>query len=166
MSQGAVSLVLLVSIPAIATAAPALSSSSAAAQLPREVASFRSSMTTQLDNYFNEYGDRLSSSERQQMNALRGQIDLELLALQAKTQTTARLEASHAPTVKTLSAARAAARAFDASYASAMAGLERVKPILQPKLSLFEAFSAKSDLDDQLSQFEALGQHIHQVAGS
>ncbi len=123
-------------------------------------------MTAQLDDYFREYGDRLSAGERRQMNQLRAQVDRELLALQAKTRITARLEAAKAPAVRRAFAARAAARAFDRAYDRAIAGLEQVQPILQPKLSLFEALGAKSDLDDQLSRFEALGQHIHELAGS
>lgn len=166
ISAAAISLALLVSTPALASAAPSAASLSAAAQLPGEVASFRSSMTNQLDNYFREYGDRLSAAERKEMNRLRAQVDSELLALQAKTRTTARLEAANAPAIKRAAAAKAAARAFDLAYGRAMAGLERVQPILQPKLSLFEALGAKSDLDDQLSRFDELGQHIHQLAGS
>ena len=166
IGTAALSLAIVFGAAGLAAAEPTTVSAAAASQLPGEVASFRSSMTTQLNSYFTEYGDRLSSTERQQMNALRAQIDRELLALQAKTQITARLAAAQAPPVKRQVAAQAAARAFDSAYASAMAGLDRVQPILQPKLSLFEAFGAKSDLDDQLSQFEALGQHIHQIAGT
>ena len=123
-------------------------------------------MTSQLDRYFNEYGDRLSASERQEINALRSQVDRELLALEVKTKLTARLEANKAPTATRKAAARAGARFFDETYARAIAGLEKVRPILQPKLSLFEAFDAKSDLDEQLSRFEEFGNHIHQVAGN
>lgn len=135
------SIALLVSVPVLASAAAAGSSSSAAAQLPGEVANFRTSMTMQLDSYFKEYGNRLSAAERQEMNSLRAQVDRELAAAQA------------------------AARTFDATYHHAITGLERVQPILQPKLSLFEAFSAKSDLDGQLSRFEELGNHVHHLAG-
>ncbi|MDO8731445.1 MAG: hypothetical protein Q7L55_02575 [Actinomycetota bacterium] len=151
----------------ITTPAPvAASSSSIAANLPAEVAAFRTSMITQLDSYFKEYGDRLSISERKEMNALQTQVDRELLALQAKTRLTARLEAKNAPVLRRKAAASAAARAFDSTYDRAMAGLEKFQPILQPKLSLFEALSAKSDLDGQLSKFDELGRHIHQFAGN
>lgn len=160
----AMTVALVTGVPLLVNAAPVTSSS--AAGLPQEVASFRSSMTGQLDNYFREYGDRLSADERQQMDALRAQVDRELLALQAKTRVTAQREAKKAPAARRGVAARAAARAFDSTYSRAMAGLEKVGPILQPKLSLFEAFRAKSDLDEQLSRFEQLGQHIHQVASN
>lgn len=161
-----VSLALVVSAPSLANAAPIAFKSSMASELPREVADFRNSMTGQLDDYFKEYGDRLSDAERKQMDTLRKQVDRELLVLQAKTRVTARLEARNASIVKRRAAAHAAARAFDSTYKRAIAGLENVQPILQPKLSLFEAFGAKSDLDEELSRFEELGQHIHQLAGN
>ena len=100
------------------------------------------------------------------MNSLRAQVDRALRGLQGKTRMTARLEASNAPAAKRRAAARAAARSFDSAYDQAMSGLATVQPMLQAKLSLFEAFGAKSDLDEQLSQFDALGRRIHEVAGS
>lgn len=156
---------LVVSIPTLANALPTSPNSSMASQLPSEVADFRSSMTAQLDDYFMEYGDRLSDSERKQIVALRRQVDRELQLLQARTRVTARLEAQKASVVRRSAAAHAAARAFDSTYIRAIAGLEKVQPILQSKLSLFEAFGAKSDLDEQLSQFDELGRRIHEVAG-
>ncbi|MDO9486445.1 MAG: hypothetical protein Q7K25_10350 [Actinomycetota bacterium] len=159
------SLALIFIAPALASGAPS-ASSSPAAQLPREVAEFRKSMTSQLDHYFQDYGDRLSGRERVEMDSLRSQVDQELVALQGKTRITARLESRNASKAALMTAARTAARAFDRTYARAIAGLQRVQPILQPKLSLFEAFGAKSDLDEQLSRFEELGMRIHQVAGN
>ena len=146
-------------------AAPAASRMTAGS-LPAEVSAFRQSMTTQLDAYFRQYGDRLSAAERQQMNALRDQVDRDLLMLKVKTQTTSRLASARAPQVKRIAAAQAAARAFDAVYEKAMHGLEQVQPILQPKLSIFEALRAKSDLDDQLEKFDELGRHVHELAGA
>ena len=99
------------------------------------------------------------------MNGLRVQVDRALHGLQGKTRVTARLEASNAPAAKRRAAARAAARSFDSAYDQAMSGLAKVQPMLQPKLSLFEAFGAKSDLDEQLEQFDELGRRIHEVAG-
>jgi len=164
IATASVSLAIALSAPALASTAEAASSVTAA-QLPAEVTTFRQAMTTQLDAYFNKYGDRLSASERQRMNALRDQVDRELLALRTATQRTARLAKSHAPAPKQRSAASAAARAFDAAYARAIRVLEQVEPILRPKLSLFEALGAKSDLDGQLERFDELGRHIHGLAG-
>ncbi|MDP2013626.1 MAG: hypothetical protein Q8L05_05310, partial [Actinomycetota bacterium] len=91
ISGAAMIVALLFSGSAIATAVPSIpSSSSSAAKLPAEVAGFRASMSTQLDSYFKEYGDRLSASERREMTALQSQVDRALLALQAKTLITAR----------------------------------------------------------------------------
>ena len=164
IATASVSLAVALSAPVLAGAAEAARTVTAA-QLPAEVTTFRQAMTTQLDAYLNTYGDRLNTTERQQMNALRDEVDRELLTLRTATQRTARLAKAHAPAANQRSAARAAARAFDAAYAKAIRVLEQVEPILRPKLSLFEALGAKSDLDAQLERFDELGRHIHGLAG-
>jgi hypothetical protein len=76
----------------------------------------------------------------------------------------AKLARTNAPRVKQRQAAAAVAKTYDAAFADSNANMEKLQPIIAPKLSLFEALSAKSDLDQSQRDFENLGIHIHQAA--
>ena len=147
-------------IPTMAQAAPQLNPTSVSSS----VSDFRQSIATVLNSYFLTYGSRLSLAEQAQMSTLMKQVDQELSVLQRKTQASAKLAQQHAAKAKQKDAARAAAKSFDIAYSHAMTSLERVQPILQPKLSLFEALRAKSDLDQSLQAFETLGTQLHALA--
>ncbi|MDD2859264.1 MAG: hypothetical protein PHU75_11395 [Candidatus Nanopelagicales bacterium] len=161
---------LLLATLSISLAGPALVSTAvqasvivpaSTAALPGQVSQFRQGVAATLRDYFATYGDRLSATERAQMNTLVAQVDDELGALQRKASAGARLARAGAPAADQRRAARATARSFDAAYARAMASLDKVQPILAPKLSIFEALRAKSDFDRQMQAFEELGASIH-----
>lgn len=139
-------------------------SSSTPAAVASDVVAFRQNIGNVLQSYFTTYGSRLSTNEQAQMTTLVGQVDRELATLQRKAQHSAELTRTHAPKAKQRAAAHAAAQTFDAAYSHALASLESVQPILQPKLSLFEALRAKSDLDQSLQAFENLGTQLHTLA--
>lgn len=154
-------LIAIAIIPTMVQAAPqpnpvAVSSS---------VAGFRQNINAVLTSYYTTYGNRLTPAEQRQMTSLMTQVDRELASLQAKTQVSANLARQHATKSKQHRAARDAAKSFDIVYSHAMTSLEEVQPILQPKLSLFEALRAKSDLDQSLQTFETLGTQLHALAG-
>lgn len=154
-------LIAIAIIPTMVQAAPqpnpvAVSSS---------VAGFRQNINAVLTSYYTTYRNRLTPAEQRQMTSLMTQVDRELASLQAKTQVSANLARQHAAKSKQQRAARAAAQSFDIVYSHAMTSLEQVQPILQPKLSLFEALRAKSDLDQSLQTFETLGTQLHALAG-
>ena len=153
-------LVVIAMIPTASQAVPQLNPTSVSSS----VTDFRQSIGTVLNSYYSTYGSRLSPAEQSQMSTLMKQVDQELSALQIKTQTSAKLAQQHAAKSKQKDAARAAAKSFDMAYAHAMVSLEQVQPILQPKLSLFEALRAKSDLDKSLQAFETLGLQLHELA--
>lgn len=144
-----------------AQAAPAVASSAAIAS---EVSSFRHDVSGLLNSYFKTYGSRLNSSEKTQMTGLIAQVDKDLAQLHRKSKSSAQLARTHAPQTKQKQAARDLSMSYDTAYAKAIASLEQVQPILGPKLSLFEALKAKSDLEQSMQQFELLGSQIHQAA--
>lgn len=156
----AIALVSLGIIAPMAQAAPQLS----ATTVSSNVAGYRHDLGSMLNSYYSSYGNRLSPAEQGQMSALIAKIDQDLALLQTKTQLSAKLARAHAAAAKQRTAARAAAKFFDVTYAQAMASLEQVQPILQPKLSLFEALRAKSDVDQSLQTFETLGKQLHTLA--
>jgi hypothetical protein len=147
-------------IAPMAQAAPQLN----AITVSSNVAGYRQDLGFMLNSYYSNYGNRLSPAEQEQMTGLITKIDKDLALLQTKTQLSAKLARAHAAAAKQRIAARAAAKFFDVTYAQAMLSLEQVQPILQPKLSLFEALRAKSDVDQSLHAFETLGTQLHALA--
>ena len=148
-------------IPTTAQAASSLN----AGTVSTNVAEFRQDIRGLLNSYYSKYGSRLSPTEQTHMTGLIKQVDTELAIVQSKSQVIAKLSQQQAPKSKQLAAARSAAKAFDTAYSHAMTSLEQVQPLLQPKLSLFEALRAKSDLDQSLQTFETLGTQLHALAG-
>lgn len=127
-----------------------------ARQAAAAMAGFRSSVRSSLADYLNRYGSRLSADERQRMSDLAQQADRDLAGLVTRTRQVARLTDRG----KRAQASRTAAQAVSAyqqSQAKALATLQQVQPILQPKLGLLEALQAKADMDAQLQQFSEVG---------
>ncbi len=56
--------------------------------------------------------------------------------------------------------------AFTNAQASSVTTLDEVQPMLQSKLGLFEAVSAKGDLDEQMARYDALGAQIRKVSSA
>ncbi|MFA7324976.1 MAG: hypothetical protein WC005_11545 [Candidatus Nanopelagicales bacterium] len=162
------SLVSLVILGALAVGSPIANavtiSAGSSASVSADVTAFRQDTSALLKTYYADYSDRLSAAEKINMAALMAQVDAELGILHRKAAASARLSRTHATAARQRAAARIAAAAYDQAYARAIASLERVQPILQPKLSLFEALRAKSDLDRAMSTFEQLGVRIHQLS--
>ena len=148
---------------AVAIFAPAAHAVSSlnAGTVSANVAGFRQDIRGLLDSYYATYGSRLSPAEQTNMTGLIKKVDAELAIVQSKSQVLAKLSRQQAPQSKQLAAARSAAKAFDTAYSHAMTSLEQVQPLLQPKLSFFEALRAKSDLDTSLQDFQAVGTQLH-----
>jgi hypothetical protein len=132
--------------------------------IPAEVSTFRLNVSSLLNSFYSTYGSRLSQSERTQMSGLINEVDQVLGTLYRQSTLSAKLARTNAPRVKQRQAAAAVAKTYDAAFADSNANMEKLQPIIAPKLSLFEALSAKSDLDQSQRDFENLGIHIHQAA--
>jgi len=124
------------------------------------VVAFRAEMNALLASYVANYGDRLSAAELASAKELIAKADSSLVGVQDATALTASLAAAKAPKARVLAAARAAEKAFTTSHDQALAALNQITPILQPKLGLFEAFGAKRDADAKLSKFSQVGVKI------
>lgn len=163
-------LALLISISLGIASAPVASAititANEAASLPAAVSGFRANVVAILRENLTDYGDRLTPAERKHMTSLIGEVNQDLGRLQRATARTATLTANSAPKAKRASAARNAADTFDAGYAKAISNLAEIQPILQPKLNVFEALRAKSQLDTQMTRYEQLGARIHSVDAS
>jgi len=98
------------------------------------------------------------------MSGLINQIDQVLGALYRQSTVSAKLARTNAPLVKQRQAAATVAKTYDAAFADSNANMKKLQPMIAPKLSFFEALSAKSDLDQSQRDFKDLGIHIHRAA--
>ena len=135
-----------------------------ASSIPADVRRFRAGVVAELRSNMARYGDRLTAAERRRVNELIGDVDRDLRALQRATAKSARLARDPGQHRAADRAATTAAREYDAGYAKAMRSLAEFQPILQPRLSLFEALRAKSALDAHMAAYEELGRRIHAAA--
>ena len=163
----------VMTLPASASASTSTSTSSAVARagvnsasvtgarnIAKAVVAFRADMNAALASYVTDYGDRLSEPELANAKGLIAQADASLNGVQAATARTSALASSGASKMQVLAASRAAEKAFTQSHNQALAALNQITPILQPKLGLFEALGAKRDADSRLSKFSDLGVKI------
>ena len=132
--------------------------------IPAEVSTFRLNVSSLLNSFYSTYGSRLSQSERTQMSGLINQVDQVLGTLYRQSTVSAKLARTNAPQVKQRQAATTVAKTYDTAFANSDANMKKLQPIIGPKLSFFEALSAKSDLDQSRQEFEDLGIRIHQAA--
>jgi hypothetical protein len=128
--------------------------------IAKAVVAFRADMNAVLASYVTDYGNRLSESELANAKGLIVQADASLNGVQAATARTSALASSGASKMQVLAASRAAEKAFTKSHDQALASLNQITPILQPKLGLFEALGARRDADARLSKFSELGVKI------
>lgn len=119
-----------------------------------------------LNRYLADYGDRLSKAELARMRFLVKDADRQLGIVETRTATTERLARSGAPRAAVYRSAKAAELAFTNAQASSVTTLDEVQPMLQSKLGLFEALSAKGDLDEQMARYDALGAQIRKVSAA
>jgi len=145
---------------AVALAGVNSASVTGARNVAEAVVSFRAGMNAVLAGYLKNYGDRLSESELSTAKGLIAQADSSLNGVQNATARTATLAAKGASKAQVLAASRAAEKAFTTSHDQALAALNQITPLLQPKLGLFEALAAKRDADAQLAKFDVLGMKI------
>lgn len=142
--------------------APAVASLVSAKDAAREVGTFRASMTAQLNDYLARYGPRLTEAEQARVAELTAQSDADLAQLQVLANATATWERRR-NRARALKAAGDAVRAFDSAYARAESAIAEVKPILQPRLSIFEALDAQSALDQRMAAYRSLGRQLRAV---
>jgi hypothetical protein len=157
-------LLLVVTLGVIAApTATAADVASSAREAAVEARAFRQDINATLTDNLATYRDRLSPAERTRMQALARTVDRDLGDLQRATATASRLAAKPGVRAKAHRAAQAAVTQFDAGYAKALRNLAELQPILLPRLSIFEALRAKSELDTQLARYAALGERIKAV---
>ena len=119
-----------------------------------------------LNRYLADYGDRLSKAELARMRFLAKDADRQLGIVETRTAATERLARSGAPRAIVYRSAKAAELAFTKAQESSVTTLDEVQPMLQSKLGLFEALSAKGDLDEQMARYDALGVQIRKVSAA
>ena len=119
-----------------------------------------------LNRYLADYGDRLSKAELARMRFLAKDADRQLGIVETRTATTERLARSGASRAAVYRSAKAAELAFTKAQESSVTTLDEVQPMLQSKLGLLEALSAKGDLDDQMARYDALGAQIRKVSAA
>lgn len=142
--------------------APSVASKTSAKDAAREIGTFRTSMSAQLNDYLTRYGPRLAEAERARVSELITQSDTDLAQVQSLANTTATWERRR-NRARAVKAAADAVRSFDSAYARAEAAVAEMKPILQPRLSIFEALDAQSALDQRMAAYRGLGRQLRAV---
>ena len=145
---------------AVARAGVNSASVTGARNVAKAVVDFRAEMNALLAGYLKDYGNRLGAPELDRAKSLIALADSSLTGAQNATARTAALAASGASKAQVLAASRAAEKAFVTSHDQAIAALNQITPILQPKLGMFEALGAKRDADSRLAKFSDIGAKI------
>ena len=138
----------------------------AAAAAHASATSLRRDVGQLLNRYLADYGDRLSKAELARMRFLAKDADRQLGIVETRTANTERLARAGAPRATVYRSAKAAELAFTKAQESSVTTLDEVQPMLQSKLGLFEALSAKGDLDEQMARYDALGVQIRKVSAA
>lgn len=149
---------------AATTAAPASTNGVATAEAAyRAVSDFRVQSRQDLSGFLTKYGGRLTAEQNARAKALAAQADMTLAQLEAKTRATRSLARAGASSARIRRAAVDANVAYEAAAAATAAALAECQPLLQDKLSLFEGFQAKLDLDTSLRDFADVGAAVKAV---
>lgn len=138
----------------------------AAAAAHESASALRRNVGRLLNRYLSDYGGRLSQAEQARMRFLVKDADRQLGIVETRTATTERLARGGASRAAVYRSAKAAELAFTNAQASSDRTLAEVQPMLQSKLGLFEALSAKGNLDEQLARYDALGVQIRKVSAA
>lgn len=141
-------------------AAPAVQSAPKSASV--QVSQYRTHVSKVLADYVSRYSDRLSADERAMTSTLVQRTSTELGRTQQAVAKLERLSAAGASRPVRAAAGVAAVKAYDDGMASARTAIDELTPILQPELSIFEAFDAKLVFDREMAAYEALGTTIKQ----
>ena len=138
----------------------------AAAAAHKSASVLRRNVGRLLNRYLADYGDRLSQAELARMRFLAKDANRQLGIVETRTATTERLARGGASRAVVYRSAKAAELAFTNAQALSVTTLDEVQPMLQSKLGLFEALSAKGDLDEQMARYDALGVQIRNVSAA
>lgn len=144
----------------ILVAGPSAQAAPSKTPITDDVTAFRSTVIKELDEFMATYGPRLSAGERAQLDGVETTMTSQLSALIQATSRAERLAASGASRSSRMTAAANAVRVHAEGMAAAQKSLAEVQPVIQPHLSFFEALSAKSTFDRQMSTYQGLGTQL------
>lgn len=134
----------------------------AARTVATDLGRFRSSLNADLDSYLARYGSRLSPAEAQRVRVLQRQTMRDLRDVQRSVSRVARWDREAKPVQHRRAAAAAYAR-YENAYARADRAIAELRPMLQPKLNLFEALDASQALDSRMAEYRKLGLRIRDL---
>lgn len=157
--RGSIASVLAVLV-LVLVAGPVAQAAPSKTPITDNVSSFKSDVIVELDEFMAKYGPRLSASERAQLDGVKSTMTSQLSALIQATSRAERLAATGASKSSRMAAAANAVRVHAAGVAAAQKSLAEVQPVIQPYLSFFEALSAKSTFDRQMSTYQGLGTQL------
>ena len=83
--------------------------------------------------------------------------------LESRTRLTRNLVTSGASGSRITQSAASANQAYDSAHTAMLTALAEMEPLLSSKLSLFEAISAKMDLDRSMADFDLVGVKVKAV---
>jgi hypothetical protein len=143
-------------LPLVAVASPVQDANQASA----EARSLRRDVASMLQGYLDDYGDRFTGDERQQLVAYRADADRQLAAVVVTTGRLSRALTTGASATERRIAAVAAASTWKRAKRVADASWTSARQIMEPRLSLFEKLGALRDYDAMMGRFDDLGDRI------
>ena len=168
----AIALTLVVGGPtavAVATTAPVtavMSPASDAVEASSEARALRTSTSSMVQRYIDDYSGRLTAAEAVRLPQYKAAAQRNLTSVVVTTRRLATLVTQGAPRREVVAAGRAAQRAHARARSVAIDSYEQARALLEPKLSWIEGLQALRDYDDMLSRFDAVGDRIDDVVRS
>jgi len=153
---------------AVATAAPAQAATvadsstiaSVATAAAQRAATVRKQASSTLQSYLDDYGDRLSSAERQRVTYWQRTGDRSLRQVQVQSRRTATLARSGASPSRVNAARQSAIAAHAQARRDVDAALTELVPVLSQRLSFLELLQARADLEASLTGLDQLGRDV------
>ncbi len=152
--------------PAQAAATPAseaLSISSSATAAARSATQVRKEANATLQGYLDDYGDRLSATERGRVTYWQRTGDRSLRQVQIQARRTAALARNGASPTRVNAARERAITAHAQARRDVDAALDELVPVLTTRLSFMELLQARTDLESSLAGLDRLGQELQAI---
>lgn len=154
---------LAVAVPSESVGASILSPASDALKASTDARSLRREVAALLQRYIDEYGDRFSETELQELRSYKANADRQLASVVVTTSRFQNLTAQGGSSAEVKSAVGRAMTAWTRAKGVAESSWEKARRIMEPKLSLFEKVGAANDYDQMMDAFDALGDRIRAV---
>jgi len=161
-----VTAVVALGVPAQALSLPTIDASTiaaAATTAAQSATQVRKEANATLQSYLDDYGDRLSATERERVTYWQRTGDRSLRQVQIQARRTAELARSGASSARVNAAREKAIAAHAQARSDVDAALNELVPVLSQRLSFVELLKARADLESSLAGLDQLGKQVQAI---